>query len=146
MEKREWICCILLVIALGCSNNVPLRGTVLFSDNGEPVPRGLIMFESSNFMARGEIQSDGTFVVGSLRARDGMPPGDYRISIVGAIESYEVAPTGRTTTPPGVAQAAPMNVIPLIDPRYERASTSGLTVTVDRSTREHSVIVDRAQR
>ena len=135
-------CC---VAALGCSNNVPLKGQVVYSDNGEPVTKGLIMFESSKFMSRGEIQQDGTFVVGSLKGNDGIPPGDYRISIVGAIESREVAPPRGAAAQSGVAAARPMSITPLIDPKYERVSTSGLTLTVDRSTREHTVVVDRAK-
>jgi len=146
MKNRVWVCCVVLVVVLGCSDNVPLRGKVVYSDNGEPVPRGLIMLESGTHMSRGEIQSDGTFVISSLKARDGIPPGDYRISIAGAVETYEMAtPRAQRAVMPGeVAQSTPMRIVPLIDPKYERASTSGLTLTVDRSTREHTVVVDRA--
>ena len=58
----------------GCSNHVPLRGTVTFSDDGAPLPNGMVIFEAGAFSAVGPIKPDGTYRVGSLKENDGIPP------------------------------------------------------------------------
>ena len=77
---------------VGCSQNVKLGGKVTFPD-GEPLTSGMIIFSNDDFLARAEIRSDGTYDVGSLAQKDGLPPGTYRVYItklqVGKREFFE---------------------------------------------------------
>ncbi|MDR0608717.1 MAG: hypothetical protein LBG58_01235 [Planctomycetaceae bacterium] len=105
----------LLCIA-GCSGNVGLSGRVSFPD-GSPLTVGEVYFETDTFLAHGSIGKDGRYVLGSLGEKDGLPPGTYRVSIVGAMEG-ESRETARY----------------LIDEKYKDGRTSGLTCTVSGST------------
>jgi hypothetical protein len=71
-----------------------------------------------NFMARGMINPDGTYTVGSLSESDGLPPGTYQVYISGAEKWL-----------PGKNGGPSMRVL-LIDFKYGSGDTSGLTVDV----------------
>ena len=118
---------LLFVIALsvsitGCSNHVGLSGKVIYSD-GEPVTTGEVQFYTPTFVARATIRPDGTFVTGSYKETDGLPPGTYGVAIV-------------STEPDGFT--------PLVDPKFSSQATSGLTVTIDKTTRDMEFVVERA--
>ena len=118
---------LLLVVALsvsviGCSGHVGLTGNVVYSD-GEPVTMGEVQFYTPTFVARAVIRRDGTFVTGSYKDADGLPPGTYNIAVV----SFDEA--GNT----------------LIDPKFADVRTSGLSITVDQTTRNFEIVVDRPQ-
>ena len=119
----------------GCgSGNQKLSGKVTFSDNDEPLTRGIICFQMgpNSSMSRGTIQSDGTYVVGSLKKNDGLPLGTYEVFITGAI-STNINKNGHET------------VEPLIHSKYSDVKTSGLTFTANGKTRTFDIRVDRAQ-
>jgi hypothetical protein len=123
---------VLFVFLLGCNGgNVPLRGTVTFSDDGSPLTQGTVAFLKDGQISRGDIQSDGTFTVGTVGATDGLAPGIYQVYITG---SERIVPVGEDGT---------NTYEPLIDRRHERPETSGLTVEVDASTRTLDIQVDR---
>ena len=42
------------------------------------------MFATPTFQAKGDINPDGTFTMGSYSATDGLPPGTYTVAIIGA--------------------------------------------------------------
>ena len=110
-----------LSLCIGCSNHVGLSGTVVFSDNGEPVPSGEVQLATPTFLARATIKQDGSFVVGSYKEGDGIPPGTYSI----AVHSYD------------------SNENSLIDLKYADAGTSGLSIAIDKTTRSFKIEVDR---
>jgi len=124
-----------LVFVLGCSDKVPLGGTVTFSDDGSPVPTGAVFFETSTFQAQGDIRPDGTYRVGSETLTDGIPLGTYGVSIRGAEEITIVERADGTTDE---------RRKDLIDSKYRIAETSGLTFTVDGKTRTFNIQVERA--
>ncbi|MCL2004743.1 MAG: carboxypeptidase-like regulatory domain-containing protein [Planctomycetaceae bacterium] len=128
-----------LLIAAGCSGKVPLTGTVTFSDDGSPLPQGVIYFQSDTLVAQGGIQPDGTFRVGTDKTTDGLPPGTYRVYIGGAELSEFVPHTV------GIHQTLRQNITPLIDTKYNDPATSGLSVEVDNRTRTFDIQVDRAR-
>ena len=65
---------------IGCgSGHVTVSGTVTFSDNGEPVKSGSVIFTGDKVMGRGTIK-DGRYSVGLIRDGDGLPPGTYTVS------------------------------------------------------------------
>ena len=79
-----------------------------------------------NFQSRGRLNGKGEFVMESLKPRDGLPPGTYKVSIVGANE-----------------ENALFGVHSLIDTKWVNPETSGMTVDVDRKTRFLEIKVDR---
>ena len=127
-----------LLVLVGCGNKVKLQGKVTFSDDGNPVPCGFVCFETDTYSARGDIQPDGTFDVGSLGPKDGLPPGKYRVSISGAERVI-----GET---PGSMGRTIKRYESLIDTKYENGNTSGLTIDVDASTKKFEFQVDRYQK
>jgi hypothetical protein len=67
------------LVALGCSRNVSVTGTVTFSDNGEPVKFGMVLFTGEKNIGRGVIK-DGKYSIGLARDGEGIPPGTYTVS------------------------------------------------------------------
>lgn len=120
-----------LSFCLGCSSNVNLTGKVVYSDNGEPVTAGEVQFTTSDYFARATIEPDGSFKASSAKEGDGIPPGTYNIAILRAEKETGTDRMGSPT------------MTPLIDPKYSKTDTSGLTVTVDGSTKPLELKVDR---
>ena len=117
----------MILFLAGCSDHVGLSGKVTFSDTGEPVPLGEIIFSTPTFMSRATIKPDGTFVVGTYKEDDGLPPDTYDVMI--------------TSMPPGEVQSEEGKS--LIDLKYADRQTSGLKVEVDASTKKMDFVVDR---
>lgn len=128
-------CLLLLSIAIaGCGRgHVPLKGRVTFADTDEPLSIGSVFFLQDDFQARGNLDKDGYYTMGSFHETDGLPPGTYAVYIQGAQINEEDA-QGRVKT------------THLIDEKYEDAPTSGLTVEVDGSTRTFDFKVERPQK
>jgi len=70
----------LVVAGCGGQGFVPAGGKVTF-DDGTPVGGGGIAFQTSTFMADGQINADGTFTLSSLGPGDGLPPGTYKVTV-----------------------------------------------------------------
>jgi hypothetical protein len=68
--------------------------------------------------ARGEIQSDGTFALGTHRPGDGLLPGHYRVLVAPKYDANAVDKPARQ---------------PPFDPRYADFTTSGLELEVKTS-------------
>lgn len=118
-----------VLVCFGCGNKVKLTGSVRFSDDGKPLTVGMVCFENeqTGSLARGELSADGRFVLGSVSEKDGLPPGNYRVYIAGAMLDE-----GETGSP-----------IPLIDRRYGSGKTSDLRYEIDASTKNLEITVDR---
>ena len=83
MQTKQFYAMILAcLIVAGCGGQgfVPAGGKVAF-DDGTPLEGGGITFQTETFMAQGEIRSDGTFTLSSLKPGDGLPPGTYKVVI-----------------------------------------------------------------
>ena len=136
MTKKVF--CLLLSLSLlilsGCSDNVPLKGKVVFSDDGSPVPMGQVCFETEGYFARSDLKPDGTFVVSSLKLNDGLPAGKYRVYISGAAQFTGKDPqTGGDTYEP------------LVDKKFLSGSTSGIEIEVTLAMKNIDITVDRYQ-
>jgi len=129
-----------LLFAIGCSNKLPLSGTVTFSDDGSPVTRGAIFFQSDKVLAQGEIKEDGTYTVGTDKKTDGLPRGTYQVSITGT-EKLTLVPIVR---PDGMQGGERAVETPSVDKKYGDVATSGLSFTVDGKTKKFDIKVDRA--
>ena len=112
--------CILLSISfviigmtVGCPSGTKMKvsGNVTFSDDGSPLTAGTVVMESGTTRVMGVINDKGYYSLGELVDGDGVPFGEYRVTIAGAREQL---PTGF----PGKYY---------IDSKYERPNTSGLT-------------------
>jgi len=136
-----------LLFVVGCSNKVPLSGTVTFSDDGAPLTRGVVFFQSDTLLAQGAIQPNGRYTVGTDRMTDGLPRGTYRIYLVDT-EIVEIIQTATGQIDPITGNNVDYRFTderrtPVIDLRYNRADTSGLTFTVDGRTRTFDIQVER---
>jgi len=70
---------VMCLFAFGCGNNVKVKGTVTYSDTGEPVKFGMVVFNGENMVGRGAIK-DGKYSIGRIKDGDGIPRGTYTIS------------------------------------------------------------------
>ncbi|MDR0610759.1 MAG: hypothetical protein LBG58_11660 [Planctomycetaceae bacterium] len=135
MKKFYCIFTLLLMCICGCgTGNQRLSGKVTFSDDGSPLTVGMVCFENAENgeLGRGEIQSDGTYVVGFESDKNGIPKGTYKVFISNAIQEKGFD----TKTGMPVAEQ-------LIDPKYSSAYASGLTFTADSKTKTFNITVER---
>ena len=141
-RERRWFAIpaglLLLFSVLGCGRDFyPVHGKVTFAD-GTPLPGGLVVCElkvgDKAFMARGEIQRDGTFRLGTEKPGDGARPGKYRV-LVTPEEAYE----------PNEARGIRAVKIksPGIDERFLDFNTSGLELEVQPGPNEVVLTVAR---
>jgi len=130
----------LVILMAGCGERkMQLGGTVTFSDDSAPVTTGFVVFTAigADFQSRGTIEEDGTYTLSSTGNNDGIPPGEYAVSLVGVEKHTQVdTPDGSYTT----------HSEPLILPKYTSPKTSGLTFTVDGSTKRYDIQVERLRR
>ena len=136
-------CCAWLVIVAGisgCSGGGPeptysVTGTVKLSD-GTPLSGGRILArpnENSKYSARGEVNSDGTFILTTFEVGDGAIEGTHKVMISPSVtrESLdEIATRGKRPKP-------------TIDQSYQSLRTTPLSITVtsDGSSENHFDLV-----
>lgn len=112
---------ILLCFALaGCGKPMyPVKGRVHYPD-GSPVTHGRVVLETQGFAGgvSGLIHPDGGFTLGTHTPDDGVPAGAYKVYFQ---NTDTFAPAGH------IGAFTPR---PLIHPKYAKAETSGLTLTV----------------
>lgn len=125
-------CLFFIVLCVGCGKNVPLRGTVVFEDDDSPVTNGTICFTDGKNLSRGTIQPDGTFDMGSVGMKDGLPPGEYTVYF------FDVSGPA-----PEASRQTMMSRPSLIDPKYNSPKTSDLKAVVDGATKTMEFRVDR---
>jgi hypothetical protein len=123
---------LVLALAAGCgsANTYPVRGKVIFKD-GAPLPGGQVVFrpvdEKLQVSARGDIQPDGRFALGTYKEGDGAVPGKYQALI-------------NPPVPPKVKEKGNPQII---HPRFRNYETSGLEFDVKRGTNDFNIEVDR---
>jgi len=75
----------LLAGVLGCGSGNAVTGKVTF-DDGTPVTSGTVIAESregdTGVSARGTIQPDGTYALGTTKPGNGVPAGHYRVLVI----------------------------------------------------------------
>jgi hypothetical protein len=119
----------LLAILPGCGDGdrlptYPVSGNVGFPD-GTPLSGGWIILESpeAGLAARGVIQPDGTFRLGTYDSFDGAVAGKQLVAVIPAApEGYD---PDKGTVPPGV------------HPRFMHMDTSGLEIEIDPDGENH---------
>ena len=113
----------LTLLLTGCSDKEKLSGRVVFPD-GQPLTMGTIYFTNSNYTARAHLRADGTYDVGSLSDKDGLPAGTYKVHISGAVEMKD----GKETS--------------LISPEFASESKTPLSITVP-GERVYNITIER---
>ncbi|MDR2704719.1 MAG: hypothetical protein LBC02_02965 [Planctomycetaceae bacterium] len=131
------ICLFVLTLTACGSGKCSLRGKVTFSDDGTPLPCGIVVFDNEHTRSKGKVNSDGTYIVGTLSDTDGIPAGTYKVSVTGTYKPVENINSNNMD----VSQSES-----LIDAKYANASTSGLTITVDAQTKVFDISVDRPKK
>ena len=136
-------CCLLFLS--GCGNQQKLGGQVVFSD-GEPLKTGTIFFSKSDFLARAHIKQDGSYDVGSFGAKDGLPPGTYKVFITGALEAVEIQPKSdrpKIVNEMGETEAEQTEGFKsLVAQEFTSEETTPLTITVP-GERVYNITVER---
>lgn len=124
------LCCVLF--ATGCnSGKVPVCGNVTFSDDQSPVTSGTVYFQTESYLARGALQADGSYVLGSEKAKDGLPPGTYRVYVQGALTEVGKTPGGEP-----VFES-------MLDDKYTDSVKSGLVFEAGKGDKRFDFQVDR---
>ena len=130
MFCSEWLWCATAIVLIGgivgcgMSGDNKIAGTAKIKGGG-PLPSGRVMFypDGGGKTPNGEIQSDGTFTVGTLKTDDVVPAGTYTVVIMGAMEpetrTYEQVSKGEGQCPK-----------PLIHSKYEDQKTSDLKIEI----------------
>jgi hypothetical protein len=121
----------LLVGSTGCGSGsiYPVQGKVVFKD-GTPLQGGIVVFESvdnDRVIARGDIEPDGTFSLGTRKRGDGALAGPHRVLV----------------SPPFLANAEARRGPRLIHPRFENFETSGLVLKVEKQANDFTIEVDK---
>jgi hypothetical protein len=122
---------VLLPAGAGCGPGLHLvRGKVTLED-GTPVTRGLVVFESTDaasaVTARGEIQPDGSYQLSTSKPGDGVPPGRYKV-LLNPLDLSDV---------PDEQKDLPFDI------KYLRFETSGLEYDVKAGPNEYVIQVNR---
>lgn len=135
VQRCTWICLFAFtIIATGCkqSENIyPVSGTIVFED-GSPVMFGDIEFQASQELinARGKIQRDGSFTVGTRSKSDGAILGEHKVVIVQTVTNHfnldVVHDHGHT-----------------VDPLYSSYQTTDLTVEVKPEKNQLNLVVKK---
>ncbi|MDZ7617390.1 MAG: hypothetical protein U1E05_10315 [Patescibacteria group bacterium] len=125
---------------LGCGSGqsvYPVQGQIVYADGSPATDLAgcTVTFESVDQAATaerggisgwGEVQSDGTFTIGTYKPADGAIPGKHRVAISPAPDMSE----GVRTEPP-------------ISLKYATVETSGLEAEVARGTNQIELKVER---
>ena len=106
---------------LGCNNSglTEVTGKVTFND--EPVTSGTISFVAADKpTAYGDIQSDGSYTLKTVKPGDGATPGSYQVTVVAVQDQGNALPEDRTPLPP-----------PTVPIKYTSLATTDLTADVE---------------
>ena len=144
--RKSWLLTVLLLglFVTGCGKNSPLRGKVTFMEDESPLTVGIVYFESGNIMARGELRSDGSYQVGTLNQKDGLPPGEYKVYIGGAHTADTGSGQQRTELDSmGVPMAVAPLLRPLIDRKYATADQTPLVCKVPAPKNRFDIVVEK---
>jgi hypothetical protein len=124
---------VLLIGVSGCRGPrlYPVRGKVVYKD-GSPLSGGMVVFETAEGDAKvsavGPIRADGTFELGTYRARDGALAGKYRVLV-------------EPPLPPKLEERNPPP--PPIHPRFRKFDTSQLEFIVGPDHVDFTIVVEK---
>jgi hypothetical protein len=118
---RRTLAGVLAILVAGCGTKTyPVRGKVVFKDDGQPVRGGVtIWFESTEppyRRASGVVDGEGNFYLSTVRDGSGAMQGEHRVRFEPAV------PYGEPTAEEALARR--------MHPRFREYRTSGLQHTI----------------
>jgi hypothetical protein len=130
LVRLESVMLVLLLVSAGCGQRLhPVTGKVTLPD-GSPVPGSMVVFEGQAdgqaISARGEVAADGSYSMSTNAPGDGVPAGNYRVSVA----------------PPPMVNADSPTPAPF-HPRYSSVETPGLTFQVKPGKNEFPIQVKK---
>ncbi|QEG35213.1 hypothetical protein [Bythopirellula goksoeyrii] len=140
---RFCACFLSLLLLSGCGDSrpstFPVVGTVEFAD-GTPVRFGVIEFipEKSGPSARGKIDQQGRFVLGTFTNDDGAVAGRHGVVIVQHFSSGAVPPGDHTHESSHTEESS------VVDIRFSQLGLSPLSATIEEENNEVNLRVERA--
>ena len=124
------VCCF-TVVCPSCRNGrartYPVSGSIRFTDH-QPVRFGLVEFRcaQNGVVARGKLDAEGDFTLGTYKSGDGVPAGKYSAIVVQYVHVPDADESGREH--PGVE--LDHHPSSMVDLKYSSYGTSGLTAEV----------------
>lgn len=121
-------CCALGLVGCGSGGpgTYPVSGRVTFAD-GSPLTKGVVVFASPSGNARGSLDEEGRYVLGTVTTTDGAAAGSYRIFLAGPI--FEDSKGNATEYSENLEQSEA-----LVDVKFSDPTNSGLTCEVTGRT------------
>jgi hypothetical protein len=122
------------IAGCGCASQVPthkVSGQVTFK--GKPLTTGVVVFHHADDrmpMAKGDIQSDGSFALSTYRPGDGAAAGSYQVTVHAFTPGHGVEGQDADYRPPQ----------PIVPVKYTRIDQTTLTATVE--PRENVINLD----
>jgi len=116
--------CFVAILMVGCdSGKKQIFGKVTFSD-GKPVTMGKVVFSTPTFQSSGTIEENGSYRMGSIGEKDGVPPGEYMVFVT------------------GVGRMEGMTLLALCEEKYLNPQTSGLSITVPVPGNKFDIVLE----
>jgi hypothetical protein len=117
--------CVLFAL-VGCGGGGPpkhrVTGTVTLED-GSPLTKGMVIFASPAGNARGQLDAQGNYSLGSAALADGALAGSYQVFLAGPIFEDDEGEVGEYMETAERSEA-------LVHPKFSDPKTSGLTCEV----------------
>jgi len=129
------------LFCVGCGD-ISVSGKVTLTD-GSPVTKGKVYFENGSFSATGDIQKDGSYQMGTTKKGNGIPPGTYKVAIMGAFVNTFNNDDNKPNKAGvgGLVTHKPVLFQEMVHKKYTSVSTSGLTVDVQKSMK-HDIVLE----
>ena len=136
---RKRLLIILLILSFfacttGCGNQVKVKGRVTFAEDGSPLTTGTVCFETTGHTARGFLDKNGCYQLTSIKENDGVPPGNYKVFIEGALE-----PAGNDKLGMAVKVA-------IVDRKYTDPTNPAYTFEVNSSNKVFDFTIERIKK
>lgn len=133
MQRAQVGLLIFLLLGCGGPRHYPVEGTVLWTD-GKPAVElagGAVVFEAADgkLSATGPIGPDARYRLGTEKLTDGVPPGEYKVTLSPPVQSNPDRPTRR-----------------ILPEFYQRLDTTKLKVTVAEARNDIPLQVERMAR
>lgn len=153
MRRMPWVVLLTAIVSLcGCGSKqrlqvAPVRGQVLYDGHGVAGatvifhPQGNVPEEAKKMRPYAFADAEGRFELKTYVDGDGVPPGDYRVSIAFAGAG---APSGRDDGASGGPAGAtrPAAPIPLsVRTKFSNVDTAGISLTIHEGQNELDPIV-----
>lgn len=118
--RRSFFLVAAALCMVGCNSSSLTKVTGKVTYNDEPVTSGTITFAAADKpTAYGDIQSDGTYTLKTVKPGDGATAGAYQVTVVAMQDMGDTMPEARTPLPP-----------PTVPNKYSNLATTDLTADV----------------